>query len=164
MGESAIRVGGAAGLYRNTADFNSPAWSEVTNVRDVTPSGGWDFVGAPNRESPLRPYAKTELDKPVQVIMRADITNSEYQVWVEAAQGRKTTLDLLVLNGKRTETGAQGLRGPFLLSITDEAQPIDGAIYTTFELRPTADTDGNLVLFAEVTGGGTTAFYLPTWV
>lgn len=153
MPDSAIMVGGAAAMYRNSGSFASPVWEEQTLVRDVTPSGGYDFVEASDRSTPLKLYAKTQIDAPIQVVMRADVTDSEYLLWLVAAQSRKNTLDLLILNGTRTQNGASGWRGPFLVSLTGEPQEIGGVIYSTFELRATRDTDGNVVLAADVTGG-----------
>lgn len=168
MPNSGIMVGGAAGLYRNTAAAGNPTWLEVLLAKDVKPSGGWEFVEAPARDSPLKPYAKTQLDGPVQVMMRADILDAEYQAWVTAARSRIAALDLLILNAKRTVIGAVGWRGPYLVSISDEAQDIGGVIYTTFEMRPTIDDDGEYVVFAAViagAGGAATLDYTyPSWI
>ena len=150
---SAIMVGGEAGLYRNSGTYASPVWVEVVLARDVTPSGGWDFVEASDRQTALKLYAKTQIDAPIQVLMRADITNAEYALWVQSANLRKDTLDLLVLNQKRTVTGALGWRGPFLLALTGEPQEIGGVVSSTFELRATRDTDGNYVKVAENEAG-----------
>jgi hypothetical protein len=151
--DSAIMIGGQGGCYRNSATFDDPTFVEVVLPRDVTPGGGFDFVEASDRSTALKLYAKTQLDKPVQVVMRADIGDPEYQIWVDAANSRKSTLDLLILNKKRTDVGATGFRGPWLVSLTGEPQDIGGTIYSTFELRPTRDTDGNTVVIAFVEAG-----------
>lgn len=153
MPDSAIMVGGEAGLYRNTGTYAAPVWAEVVLARDVTPGGGWDFVEASDRQTAIKLYAKTQLDKPHQVVMRADITEAEYASWVECANKRKATFDLLILNQKRTVTGAVGFRGPFLISLTGEPQEIGGVIYSTFELRATRDTAGEFVQIAENDAG-----------
>lgn len=158
MPDSAIMVGGEAGVYRNTGTAASPVWVEATEVRDVTPSGGYDFVEASDRETALKLYAKTQLDKPIQVVMRADATNQEYLTWLGAAFSRKSALDLLILNAKNTVVGASGFRGPWLVSLTGEPQEIGGVIYSTFELRPTRDTAGNYVQGADVEAGPTIVY------
>lgn len=143
-----ITVGGAAGLYRNTGTQGTPVWSEVVIVRDVTPQNGWDFPEGSTRATPLKLYAKAQVDNPIQVVMRADILDAEYQAWVAAHWSRIAVFDLLVLNAKRTVVGASGWRGPYLVSMTEEAQVIDGVIYSTFELRPTYDTESDIPVTA----------------
>lgn len=168
MADTAIMAGGAAGLYRNTAvggaAFGNPQWLENLLTKDVTPSGGWDFVEASSRLTPLKLYGKAQLDKPHQVVMRADILSTEYPIWVTAAASRKATLDLLILNAKLTEVGAVGYRGMWLVSLTAEAQEIGGNIYSTFELRPTIDTLGNLVYLAKVNPGPSITYTSLSWV
>jgi hypothetical protein len=162
--ESAIMVGGEAGLYRNTGgEFANPGWNEVLLARDVTPGGGFDFQEASDRATALKLYAKTQLDKPIQVVMRADTGSAEYRAWVAAANSRKATLDLLILNKKRTVVGALGWRGLWLVSLTTEAQEIGGVIYSTFELRPTRGTDGNHVYVASVGEGGVITYTAVSW-
>jgi hypothetical protein len=61
---------------------------------------------------------------------------------VDAHWSRTTVLDLLVLNSKITTEGARGIRGEFLVSLTDEPQEIDGIVFSTFELKPTYSANG----------------------
>jgi hypothetical protein len=94
------------------------------------------------RESPVKLYAKTIVDLVLSVMMRADPADTVYAAWVDAHWSRTTVLDLLVLNSKITTEGARGIRGEFLVSLTDEPQEIDGIVFSTFELKPTYSANG----------------------
>lgn len=148
---SEIMAGCAAGLYKNTGTYGTPVWVEITIVKDVKPAFPWDFAEALSRETPVKLYAKTQVDVPLQVVMRADPASVDYALWVEVAGERATYMDLLVLNTKIGVIGGCGVRGPYLLSLTEEPETINETIYSTFDLKPTLDVAGHVPVWALVT-------------
>ena len=151
---AAILPGALGGIYRNTTQvgdtefnatpshFGTPTWADQVIVKDVKPTWSWDFAEALSRETPVKLSAKTQIDLGCQITMRADPSNSDYLAWVNAAFSRARTLDLLILNQKITTPGALGVRGEFLISLSDEAEEIAGAVYATFDLKSTRTPNG----------------------
>lgn len=156
-----IMPGPLGGLYRNTTQaladlnatntqFGNPTWTDQLVVKDVKPVYPWDKAEALSRETPLKLYAKTQMDLSFQVVVRADLGNADYIAWVNKAFSRQGTFDLLVLNHKITTPGALGVRGEFLVSMPEEPQEIGGTLYATFDLIPTRTVNA-LPKFAMVT-------------
>lgn len=130
------------GCYLNGGTYGSPTWADQTSVKSVKPTSPWAFAETVSRATPLKLYAKTLADLALQVMMRADPADTIYAAWVAAHWSRTLVLDLLVINSKLTTQGAKGIRGEFLVSLSDEAQEIDGTIYSTFDLKPTFTANG----------------------
>ena len=170
---SAIMPGATGGIYRNLngaplspyrlpGEYAGPNWGEQVIVKEVKPQFPWDLAESLSRETPVKLYAKAQIDLPIQVVMRADVADGTYNLWVNAAFSRLNTFDLLVLNNKLNVPGALGVRGEYLISMPEEPQPIDGTLYATFELKPTRTPNGT-PLFALVGagGGGGAVIYTP---
>jgi hypothetical protein len=164
MSVNALMPGCAAGLYLNAAAgntaYNSPTWLEVTDVKDVKVTLPWDFAESRSRDTPLKLYAKTGQDLSHQIVMRADPADATFQLFIQVAgtrAGVNAIRDLLILDAKQTVIGAVGVRGPFLLSIGDAPQDIDGMIYYTFDLKPTVDLYSNLPVLALVSNNNNNA-------
>lgn len=130
------------GLYLNSGSYGSPTWVDQTLAKSAKRGGGWDFAGAMWRETPVKLYAKSLVEINYQVLMRADPASTIFAAWVDAHWSRTTVLDLMILNSKITTEGARGVRGEFLISISDEAHEIEGIVYTTFDLKPTYTANG----------------------
>lgn len=131
-----------AGCYKNGGTYGSPTWADQTSVKNLKIGFPWDFVDAMSRQYPVKVYAKTFLDIPVQAVLRTDPADAILAAWVAAAFSRTTTFDLLIINSKLATQGAYGIRGEFLLSLADEPQEESGSIYTTFDLKPTLTGNG----------------------
>ena len=130
------------GLYKNSATYATPTWVDQTLAKSAKPGFPWDFAEASWRETPVKLYAKTLVDLSYQVLMRSDPASTIFTAWVAAHWSRTGVLDLLILDSKITTEGATGVRGEFLVSISDAAQEIDNIVYTTFDLKPTYSANG----------------------
>jgi len=130
------------GCYKNTGTYGTPVWADQTSVKNAKLAFPWDFVEALSRQYPVKLYAKSLIDVPVEIVMRADPADAIYAAWVAASFGRTTVLDLMVLNSKITTQGCVGIRGEYLLSLTGEPQEENGTVYSTFELKPALTANG----------------------
>lgn len=157
-----ILPGANAGIYENTGTYGTPVWTEQTSVKDVKPQYPWDFADTQSRATPIKLYAKTLIDLPVQVVMRADPADAEYAAWILAHWSRTAVMELLIINSKITTLGAAGTRGEYVVSMSEEPQEIDGTIYATFELRPTLTANG-YPKYAVIATGPTPAFTAITY-
>lgn len=160
--QSQLLPGINCGLYLNGGTYGTPVWADQTLAKSAKPGFPWDFAGADWRETPIKLYAKTQVDIGYQVMMRADPASTTYAAWVAAHWSRTQTLDLLILNSRITTEGARGVRGEFLVSISDEAQEIEGIVYTTFDLKPTLTPNG--VPVSVVMGAASTPIFSPITV
>lgn len=152
-------IGAEGELSVNGGTWGAPIWGENTLVREVRLPSPWDFAEFTDRSTPVKRYKKSLIDVPAQVIMRADPSSVPYGAWIAAALNRNTIFDLLILNTKRTVRGGRGIRGNFLVSLSDEAQVLADGVYTTFDLRPTDDTANNVIQIATVSlADGTLGF------
>jgi hypothetical protein len=125
------------------------------DAREVRrPGKPWDFAEAVTRETPVKLFAKTLVDLSCQVMMRADPASTIYAAWVDAHWSRTAVLDLLVLNSKITTEGAQGIRGEFLVSLSDDAAGDRG--HRLQHLRPEAHVTANGLPKSVVMGASST--------
>ena len=103
-------------LYRNTDDpyDNSPSWSLVTNVRDLTRNVEKALADASTRAASVRQQVSTMIDVSIDFQMvydgGSDVTAFEDAFW------ESTDIELAFLDGLISVSGAKGLRGMFQVS------------------------------------------------
>ena len=103
-------------LYRNTDDpyDNSPSWSLVTNVRDLTRNVEKALADASTRAASVRQQVSTMIDVSIDFQMvydgGADVTAFEDAFW------ESTDIELAFLDALISVSGAKGLRGMFQVS------------------------------------------------
>jgi hypothetical protein len=144
-----------AALYRNTATWGTPTWSEVLPVAELTPGGGWDAAEIKTRQSRVKFGAKVMLDIGFTLRMLCDDADANYTAIMTAFQSLTATLDLLVLDGDITTVGSFGYRALFQVTAGDQPQPVDDVLYRTFKLVPYPDST-NRPQYASITSGPAT--------
>ena len=103
-------------LYRNADDpyDNSPSWSLVTNVRDLTRNVEKALADASTRAASVRQQVSTMIDVSIDFQMvydgGSDVTAFEDAFW------ESTDIELAFLDGLISVSGAKGLRGMFQVS------------------------------------------------
>ena len=103
-------------LYRNTDEpyDNSPSWSLVTNVRDLTRNVEKALADASTRAASVRQQVSTMIDVSIDFQMvydgGSDVTAFEDAFW------ESTDIELAFLDGLISVSGAKGLRGMFQVS------------------------------------------------
>lgn len=98
-------------LYRNTDDpyDNSPTWSLVTNVRDLTRNLEKDMADASIRGSSFHLQVSTLKNFSIDFQMVYDPTDTDF-IAFEAAYINDTDIEMLDLDGLISTTGSKGLR------------------------------------------------------
>ena len=98
-------------LYRNTDDpyDNSPTWSEVTNVRDVTRSLEAALADASIRGSDFRLQVPTLKDFSVDFQMVYDPDDTHYDA-MEDAYFENEGQEFVILDGPISTVGSKGIR------------------------------------------------------
>lgn len=139
---SAVKLGINADVLRNSATYGTPTWAELTLVRGVTPAFPWDMVDAAIRGTPVKLYAKSQLDIQLQLDVRADDADAGYQALWDAAMDQDSVVDLLVLDGPITTEGSMGVRGEFVVNFAGQSQGPGDVVYTQFDLKPAWSSNG----------------------
>lgn len=137
------RLGVNAKLYVNTGSYDSPTWTEVAGISDLTVKTAWDQGEASTRASRVKKAAKTMLDLEVSGKILADGTDTNgYLAFLTALYG-DTPLDLLVLNGANDASPAsKGWRADWHVFGGDEDQGLGAVIYDSFTLKPALSSHG----------------------
>ena len=144
-------------LYRNTDDpyDNSPSWSLVTNVRDLTRNVEKALADASTRAASVRQQVSTMIDVSIDFQMvydgGSDVTAFEDAFW------ESTDIELAFLDGLISVSGAKGLRGMFQVSkfTVNEALEDVGLIdvsvviaYNTTNLPRRVSSNGSILVDA----------------
>ena len=134
-------IGLEAKLYYDASGMSeTPTWTELTNVKDVTlnlekadadvttrASGGWRL-----RRGTLK-------DARVEWEMQWDTEDTGFTA-IQSAWQNGTNIALAIMDGDITTTGTQGLQGDFqILSFTQE-QPLEGALTVRVSATPAYNT------------------------
>lgn len=149
------KLGISARLYRNTGTYNSPTWSAVNNISDVTVNVAWDKGDASTRASRVKGGAKTQLDLSVNVKMAVSDTDTAYLAFIGASLD-DTRIDVLVLNGDIGTEGVRGFRFDALVYTANEDQALGNTLYDDMMLSPYIFD--NVPKLAVVGGGGTITY------
>ena len=139
---SAVKVGVAGVVYRNTGTYVTPTWGGMGLVKDVTPSMPWDMVEAGARETRAKLYAKARADLSVSMTMRADDADTAFNAIANASLSPTTLVDLMFLDAAISVEGARGFRAEWLINMTGQPQEIDGSIYDSFDCKPGWSSSG----------------------
>lgn len=125
-------------LYRNTGSYNTPTWTEIDLVRDLTFNPTWDAAEGFTRGSRVKQYAKTLADVGYTASVKASDTDAGYIALMDAHASATAVVDLLMLDGANTSNGAQGVRFDAAVFAAGEDQSIGNLLYRDFDFKPSA--------------------------
>ncbi len=139
---SAVKPGIAAVVYRNTGTYGSPTWTAMTLVRSVSDNSKWDTGDTSTRASRAKTAAKTQVDLPHDIEMRADDADTAYVAMFAAWASPTSVVDLLILDGAIATEGAMGIRAEFIVCGRPQNQGAGDIIYTSFPIMPAWTANG----------------------
>lgn len=137
----AVKLGLDAKLFRNTGSYGTPAWNEITNVRDVTLSleaGEADVTTRGNNG--WRATVATLKDGSIEFEMVWDSADDDFTA-IRDAFLNKTALELAVMDGPMGTPGSQGLRASFMIISFSRNEPLEEAITVSVTAKPTYSTN-----------------------
>lgn len=143
-------IGLNAKVYRNTNTYEAPTWSECTLFSDVSVNPAWEEADASARESRIKQTVKTLLGLDITGKMKKKPANANYDAFMDAFLS-DDTLDLLILDGDRTENGVRGWRADFQIFSANEDQSMTNVLFEEFKLMPSITE--HLPLAVKVAGG-----------
>lgn len=132
-----IRLGMEAKLYRNTSDYETPAWQEVANVKDLTLSlekGEADFTTRGN--GGWRATVGTLKDASIEFQMIWDTEDAAF-VAIQQAFFGNTSIEFAVMDGAITDADSEGLRATFDIFNFTRNENLEEAIQVDVSMKPT---------------------------
>jgi hypothetical protein len=138
----AVKLGLDAKLYRNTGTFASPAWNEITNVKDVTlnlEAGEADVTTRGN--AGWRATVATLKDGSIEFEMVWDTADDDFAAIRDTFPNR-AGVEFAVMDGDITLTGSQGLQATCIVTnfsrneSLEEAFPLSVTVKPTFSVNP----------------------------
>lgn len=154
-----------AKLYRNTGNYATPAWSEVTLIADLTVNPSWEEADASARESVVKQTAKTMLNVEVTGRLKKKPGDANYEAFMDGCLNF-SALDLLILDGANNTNNSRGWRMDCQIFSITEDQGMSNALYEEIRILPSITsnpvkavkvTSGNLTYSTPGTTGGSFA-------
>lgn len=137
--------------YDSAANFSTPTWAEISEMRDVSVNFAWDVVEAPDRGSRVKSEAKTQLDMGVTAMMKKLETTTVNAV-ITALLSPTANIGIMVLDGSSATNGSRGVRYDAIVKQGNESQSITEALYLDLAFSPDAFS-GNQYQSVLVTAG-----------
>jgi len=131
------RLGMDAKLYRNTGDYATPVWVEVSNVKDVTlnlEKGEADVTTRAN--GGWRATVGTLKDASIEFQMVWDTVDAGFDA-IRQAFFNNTPLEFAVMDGDITDPDSEGLRATFDIFNFTRNEALEEAILVDVSIKPT---------------------------
>ena len=132
-----FKLGMEARLYRNTGTYETPAWTEIDNVKDVTlnlETGEADVTTRANNG--WRATAATLKDGSVEFEMVWDTADAGFTA-IQEAYFDNTSIEFAVMDGDIATSGTQGLRATMAVTNFSRNEPLEEAITVSVTIKPT---------------------------
>ena len=131
------RLGMDAKLYRNTGDYATPVWVEVSNVKDVTlnlEKGEADVTTRAN--GGWRATVGTLKDASIEFQMVWDTVDAGFDT-IRQAFFDNTPIEFAVMDGDITDPDSEGLRATFDIFNFTRNEALEEAILVDVSIKPT---------------------------
>lgn len=124
-----------AKLYRNTGNYASPVWNEVTNIKDCKLNMTADEVNVTTRAGGGAKQTEPGLqDTSVEFGMVWDTADLDFGV-IQAAYFARTSLELLILDGSKLVVGSQGLRVTMKVTKFERDESVSDALAVSVTMK-----------------------------
>lgn len=125
-----------AKLYYNTGTYAAPVWSLINNVKDLTLSLEKDEVDVTTRGSGgFKEYVDGLIDASIEWGMLWDTADTAFTA-MQTAFFAKTAVELLIVDGVYSTTGAQGLRATCMVKSFSRGENLGEALTVDLSARP----------------------------
>ena len=132
-----FKLGMEARLYRNTGTYETPTWTEIDNVKDVTlnlETGEADVTTRANNG--WRATAATLKDGSVEFEMVWDTADAGFTA-IQEAYFDNTSIEFAIMDGDIATSGTQGLRATMAVTNFSRNEPLEEAITVSVTIKPT---------------------------
>ncbi|MBT6153666.1 MAG: hypothetical protein HOH82_03130, partial [Planctomycetaceae bacterium] len=123
-----MRVGLSGKLYRNTATYATPTWSEIKNVRDLTLNVEASEADASRRGGGgWREVLKALKDGGIEFELLHENGNADNTA-LRDAFFNDTNVDMLALDGDVATSGSEGLRMTVAVMNFSRSEPMEDSM------------------------------------
>lgn len=145
------KLGIISELWLNSGSYGSPAWDvEADLISDASVNGTWNEGDATVRRSLVNASEPTTLALEITGSIRVDPTDEAYQMFRDAFLS-KGILDILALDGGKTDNTTEGYRFDGKVFGWNENQGKDNVLFREFTIKPCASD--NTPKYVQVIGG-----------
>jgi predicted secreted protein len=131
-----IRLGFEAKLYRNTGDFATPVWVEMTNVKDLTLNLEKGEVDATTRGNNGWEAIVAGLKRgSIEFEMVWDTQDAGFTA-IQEAFFNDTAIEVAAMDGDITAAGTQGLRASMEVINFSRSEPLEEALTVSVTIKP----------------------------
>jgi hypothetical protein len=132
-----MKIGLEMKLYRNTGTYESPTWTEMTNVRDVTLNLEKGEADVTTRGSGgFRATKGTLKDASLEFESVYDPDDADY-VALETAYFNDTALDVAVADGDIAVSGTKYIRAEMEVFSFSRSEPLEEGVTVSVSMKPT---------------------------
>lgn len=140
MSTASVVLGLNAKLYRNTGTQQSPTWTDIANIKDLTLNLEKGEADATTRASSgWRQTVATLKEASVEFEMVWDPSDQGFQA-IQEAFFNNTALDLAIMDGTlppSTGQTVQGLRADWAVTKFSRNEPLEEVLTVSVTLKPT---------------------------
>lgn len=122
-------------LYYNTGTYESPTWTLVTGVRDVTLTGTLGEADVSSRDKSVK-MAEPTLDEVELTFEQTRDSLSSIQTALLTAKKNRTAIDFAVAEGPIATAGTRYYRSDMKCFQGDSPQPLEGAATIPWKWKP----------------------------
>lgn len=141
-----VVLGLDAKLYRNTGNFASPVWNEITDAMDVTVPLDKGEAEVKRRGNDWRLHVLHLKEATIDFEMLHDTDTDDYDV-LKGSYFNNAVIDFLVLDGASGTQGSDGFRAECQVKSFSLNQPMEEALSESVSLRPTPTNNTQPVAF-----------------
>lgn len=144
-------TGRDAKLYwRSTGTYASPTWSEIKRIGDVTVGGEKATSDLAIRETPNDKSSFGGMKFPISFTYykRRAVADTVFAALL-ASFMNNTTMDIAAMDQAIATVGATGLRGPYVVSKLERAEPVNDSVVYNVELLECEEVDSTTPLYTQ---------------
>lgn len=136
-----------AKMYRNTGNFSTPTWNEMTDVQDVTVNLDKGEAEVKRRGITWRQHLLHLKEATIDFEMLHDPTNEDWDV-ISDAFFNNAIIDFLVMDGASNTNGSEGFRAECQVKMFTGNQPLEEVLTDSVQLRPAPTSNTQPVKFS----------------
>lgn len=130
------KLGLSAKTYRNSGTFQTPVWTEITNIRDLTLSDSMAEADVTRRASGgYRETVPTLREASIDFDM-VNIAGDPDLAALALAYSNKSVIEIAVMDGGITTSGSRGLRASCSVLKFERTQELENAQMISVTLKP----------------------------
>jgi len=152
------RVGITGQTYLNTGSYENPQWERATILHDLTVGSETTAIAVKNKGVNVVRYMEGLREVPLDFECDWEPGHPVFDALLNS-HWTSEVLDLLILDGRLTKEGSQGLRAGFIATKFERGEPLDDAMTASASLKLAAEWEHDPEWVMVGAGGTITTIY-----